>query len=175
MDAALGFGHSFEKCPMGGSFWSFFGMFFSVTFASFGSAFGTAKAGAGMATGGLINPGPLTKLTLPVIMAGVLSIYGLITMLVINAKVQAYPLGMPLYIGYAHFAAGICTGLASLSAGLAIGIAGQSASKCVAQQPSLFVVMIIVMIFGEALALFGLIVSLLLTSINIDATACESL
>ena len=107
-------------------------MFFSVVLSSAGSAFGTAKAGTGMATGGLINPGPLTKLTLPVIMAGVLSIYGLITMLVINAKVNMYTEGEPLFIGYAHFAARICTGVASLSAGLSIGIAGQSASKCVA-------------------------------------------
>ena len=158
---------------MGGVFWSYFGMAISVVLSSFGSAFGTAKSGAGMATGGLINPGPLTKLTLPVIMAGVLSIYGLITMLVINSKVTTYPLGMPYYVGYAHFAAGICTGVASLAAGIAIGCAGQTASKCVAQQPSLFVAMIIVMIFGEALALFGLIVSLLLTSSGIEPAVCE--
>lgn len=80
--------HSFMKCPITGVFWSFLGEFCSVVLSSFGSAFGTAKAGVGMATGGLINPAPLTKLTLPVIMAGVLSIYGLITMLVINAKVK---------------------------------------------------------------------------------------
>lgn len=167
------FPHSFEKCPTGGVFWSYFGMAISVVLSSFGSAFGTAKAGVGMATGGLINPGPLTKLTLPVIMAGVLSIYGLITMLVINSKVTTYPLGMPYYVGYAHFAAGICTGVASLAAGIAIGGAAQTASKCVAQQPSLFVAMIIVLIFGEALALFGLIVSLLLTSSSIDPAICE--
>lgn len=81
-------GYDFMKCPMSGVFWSFLGEFLSVSLASFGSAYGTAKAGVGMGTGGLINPGPLTKLTLPVIMAGVLSIYGLITMLVINAKVK---------------------------------------------------------------------------------------
>lgn len=167
------FPHDFEKCPMGGVFWSYFGMAISVVLASFGSAFGTAKAGAGMATGGLINPGPLTKLTLPVIMAGVLSIYGLITMLVINSKVTMYPLGMPYYVGYAHFAAGLSTGVASLAAGIAIGCAGQTACKCVAQQPNLFVVMIIVLIFGEALALFGLIVSLLLTNMGVDASTCE--
>lgn len=82
---------------------------------------------------------------------------------------------MPLFMGYAHFAAGLCTGVSSLAAGIAIGVAGQSASKSVAQQPSLFVVMIIVMIFGEALALFGLIVSLLLTSIGLDTDTCDIL
>lgn len=99
-------------------------MFLSITLAGFGSSFGTAKSGVGMATGGLINAAPLTKLTLPVIMAGVLAIYGLITLLVINTKVNAYKYGMPLYVGYSHFAAGACNGIASLSAGIAIGVAG---------------------------------------------------
>lgn len=107
-------------------------MFFSVTLSATGSAFGTAKAGVGMATGGLINPGPLTKLTLPVIMAGILSIYGLITMLVIATSSGAYSTGTPLYVGYAHFAAGLSTGIAALSAGLSIGISSKAACKCVA-------------------------------------------
>ncbi|KAH0569450.1 V-type proton ATPase proteolipid subunit [Spironucleus salmonicida] len=164
--------HNFQACPTSGVFWSYFGEFIAVSLSAFGAAFGTAKAGSGMAAGGLINITPLTKLTLPVIMAGVLSIYGLITMLTINAKVQEYPLGMPLYIAYAHFAAGLCTGFSALAAGLAIGVAGQTACKCVAQQPSLFVVMIIVMIFGEALALYGVIVSLLLTSKSVEKSVC---
>lgn len=82
--------HNYQACPETGVFWSFLGMFLSITLAGFGSSFGTAKSGVGMATGGLINAAPLTKLTLPVIMAGVLAIYGLITLLVINTKVNSY-------------------------------------------------------------------------------------
>jgi len=136
----------------------------SIVFSSIGAAYGTAKTGAAMGAAGLTNPASLTKLTLPVIMAGVLSIYGLITSLTINSRMGAFPDGLPLYISYAHFAAGLSTGLASLAAGLAIGVAGAGAIGSVAKQGSLFVVMLVVMIFSEALALYGLIVGLILAS-----------
>lgn len=50
------------------------------------------------------------------------------------------------------------------SAGLAIGIVGDAGVRANAQQDKIFVGMILILIFGEALALYGLIVSLILTS-----------
>ena len=97
-------------------------------------------------------------------MAGILSIYGLITALVITSSSQGYNYGIPLNIAYSHFSAGLSTGISALASGITIGISGQAITKYVAQQPSLFTVMLIIMIFGEALALFGLIVSLIVTS-----------
>jgi len=59
--------------------------------------------------------------------------------------------------GYAHFASGLACGLAGLAAGMAIGIVGDAGVRANAQQPKLFVGMILILIFAEALALYGLI------------------
>nr|KJB63566.1 hypothetical protein B456_010G006100 [Gossypium raimondii] len=55
-------------------------------------------------------------------------------------------------------------GLAGLSAGMAIGIVGDAGVRANAQQPKLFVGMILILIFAEALALYGLIVGIILSS-----------
>lgn len=47
---------------------------------------------------------------------------------------------------------------------MAIGIVGDAGVRANAQQDKIFVGMILILIFGEALALYGLIVSLILTS-----------
>lgn len=59
--------------------------------------------------------------------------------------------------GYAHFASGLSCGLAGLAAGMCIGIVGDAGVRANAQQPKLFVGMILILIFAEALALYGLI------------------
>merc|ERR1719323_2866973 len=99
---------------------------------------------------------------IPVVMAGVLGIYGLITAVIINGKIKAET--YPSFAGYAHFAAGLTVGLSSLAAGLAIGVAGDAGVRANAQQPRLFVGMILILIFAEALGLYGLIVGLVVAS-----------
>ena len=56
----------------------------------------------------------------------------------------------PWYSGYAHLGAGLTVGLSSLAAGLAIGIVGDAGVRANAQQPRLFVGMILILIFAEA-------------------------
>lgn len=53
-----------------------------------------------------------------------------------------------------------CSGLA---AGMAIGIVGDAGVRAVGQQDKLFVGMILILIFAEALGLYGLIVALILS------------
>lgn len=65
-------------------------------------------------------------------------------------------------------AAGLCVGLAGLSAGVAIGVVGDAGVRATAQQPRLFVGMVIILIFAEVLGLYGLIIALY---INSKATA----
>merc|ERR1712183_1080653 len=66
-----------------------------------------------------------------------------------------------LYSGFAHLAAGLCCGLSGLAAGMAIGIVGDAGVRGVGQQEKLFVGMILILIFAEALGLYGLIVALI--------------
>ena len=63
-----------------------------------------------------------------------------------------------------HFGGGIACGLSGLAAGLAIGIVGDSLTRASAEQPKLFVGMVLILIFAEALGLYGLIVGLILAS-----------
>ena len=66
--------------------------------------------------------------------------------------------------GYAHLASGLCCGLSSLGAGIAIGIGGDAGVRALGQTDKIFVGMMLILIFGEALGLYGLIVSLILSS-----------
>merc|ERR1719469_1489147 len=82
---------------------------------------------------------------IPVVMAGVLGIYGLITAVIINGKLTE----PELYSQFAYFGAGLTVGLSSLAAGMAIGIVGDAGVRANAQQPRLFVGMILILIFAE--------------------------
>merc|ERR1719361_671422 len=55
---------------------------------------------------------------IPVVMAGVLGIYGLIVAVIVNQKISAT--SYSAFDGYAHLAAGLACGLSSLGAGMAI-------------------------------------------------------
>lgn len=63
-----------------------------------------------------------------------------------------------------HLGAGLSIGLSGLGAGVAIGIVGDAGVRGNAQQPRLYVGMILILIFAEVLGLYGLIVSLILTT-----------
>ena len=65
---------------------------------------------------------------------------------------------------FSHFAAGLCCGVSSLGAGMAIGIVGDYSLRANGEEPLFFVPMVIMLIFGEALGLYGLIVGVLLAS-----------
>merc|ERR1712032_1653078 len=101
---------------------------------------------------------------IPVVMAGVLGIYGLITSVIINGTIQNQKNAYSAYLGYAHFAAGLTVGFSALAAGTAIGIVGDSGVRANSQQSKLFVPMILILIFAEALGLYGLIVGLVVSS-----------
>ena len=68
--------------------------------------------------------------------------------------------------GFAKLASGLCVGLSGLAAGMAIGVVGDAGVRATAQQPRLFVGMILILIFAEALALYGLIVGLILSTVQ---------
>ena len=51
-----------------------------------GAAYGTAKSGVGIASMGVMHPGLVMKNIIPVVMAGVLGIYGLIVAVIIQGS-----------------------------------------------------------------------------------------
>ena len=68
------------------------------------------------------------------------------------------------FTGFAHLAAGLACGLSGMAAGIAIGIVGDAGVRASAQQSKLYVGMVLILIFAEALGLYGLIVGLILTA-----------
>jgi V-type H+-transporting ATPase proteolipid subunit len=116
---------------------------------------------------GVLKPDLVMKSIIPVIMAGVLGIYGLIIAVIIGNGVTPSEGGVPTYSlfqGFAHLSGGLACGLSGLAAGIAIGIVGDAGVRAAAHQPKLFVGMVLILIFAEALGLYGLIVGLILTS-----------
>ena len=88
---------------------------------------------------GVFRPDAVMRNMLPVIMAGILGIYGLIASIIMVyssiALSSCFTLVYPVnaagthytsYSGYGHLAAGLSCGLSCLAAGLSIGIAGDA-------------------------------------------------
>ena len=67
-------------------------------------------------------------------------------------------LSYTLAMGLASLSGGLATGLSGLGAGMCIGIVGDAGVRASAQQPRLYVIMVLILIFSEALGLYGLIV-----------------
>ncbi|KAG5542407.1 hypothetical protein RHGRI_022070 [Rhododendron griersonianum] len=150
-------------------FFGFLGAAAALVFSCMGAAYGTAKSGVGVASMGVMRPELVMKSIVPVVMAGVLGIYGLIIAVIISTGINPKAKSYYLFDGYAHLSSGLACGLAGLSAGMAIGnVMIELLMMCVcranAQQPKLFVGMILILIFAEALALYGLIVGIILSS-----------
>ena len=96
-----------------------------------GAAYGTAKSGVGVASMGVMRPELVMKSIVPVVMAGVLGIYGLIIAVIISTGINPKAKSYYLFDGYAHLSSGLSCGLAGLSAGMAIGIVGDAGVRYV--------------------------------------------
>jgi V-type H+-transporting ATPase proteolipid subunit len=125
------------------------------------------------------------KNVIPVVMAGVIGIYGLIVAVILGGNIPSPSNDREnvysIYTGMAHLCAGLCCGLSGLAAGGCIGIIGDYGIRSVGYRTSnisvvfstdrgsgfdedegvggggdenkLFVGMLIMLIFSEALAL----------------------
>ena len=136
----------------------------AITFSSLGAAYGTAKSGVGISSMAIRKPELIMKSIIPVVMAGIIAIYGLVVSVLIANGLQSHKAGYNSFKGFLHFGAGVSVGLSGLAAGFAIGIVGDAGVRGSAQQQKLFVGMILILIFAEVLGLYGLIVALILTT-----------
>jgi V-type H+-transporting ATPase proteolipid subunit len=205
------------QCPAYAPIFGFIGVASCVTLSNFGSAWGTWKAGQGLCAMGTIYPAGVLKNLVPIVMAGVLGIYGLIVSVLLAQSISppaagdkySNPTKYSAYNGYAHLAAGLCCGISCLAAGGCIGMIGDvgtqgfgmrataglkrawtsgegvsstdssrageasAAEGAVTAESAnkLYVGMLIMLIFSEALALYGMIVALILSQHSYVCTA----
>lgn len=159
---------STDLCPVYAPFFGAMGCTAAIVFTCLGASYGTAKSGVGIAAMGVLRPDLIVKNIIPVIMAGIIGIYGLVVSVLISSGLKQADYA--LYTGFIQLGAGLAVGLAGLAAGFAIGIVGDAGVRGTAQQPRLFVGMILILIFAEVLGLYGLIVALLMNSKATDTT-----
>jgi V-type H+-transporting ATPase proteolipid subunit len=124
-------------------------------FSGAGAAYATAKTGVASINVCVMRPDMFMKCLLPIIMAGVVGLYGVLATVFIGTALNrsAYP----FFLGAMHLGSGLSVGFASLAAGFAIGITGEAGVRGYAQQPQLFTAMVLVLIFSEVLGLYGVI------------------
>merc|ERR1712156_984193 len=117
-----------------------------MVFSAMGAAYGTAKSGTGIAAMSVMRPELIMKSIIPVVMAGIIAIYGVVVAVLIAGQMKSATDGYTLYKGFVHLGAGLAVGLSGLAAGYAIGIVGDAGVRGTAQQPRLFVGMILILI-----------------------------
>lgn len=192
------------KVPDYVGFFSAMGAASAMIFSAFGAAYGTAKSGMGISAMAIMKPEMIMKSVIPVIMAGIIAIYGVVVAVLISQsagtnitegdasgdisksirtgfigglwdwvfwvpKFESFERGL-FFEAYAknwtpcfmHFGAGLAVGLSGLAAGFAIGVVGDAGVRGTAQQPKLYIGMILILIFAEVLGLYGAITALVM-------------
>lgn len=132
----------------------------ALVFANLGASYGTAKAGVGIASLSVIDSSKILKSIIPAIMAGILALYGVIVSVLLQGQAKD---ASNQKDGYKLLGAGLCCGLSSLASGLAIGVVGDAGVRAYAQTDGIFVGMILVLIFSEAIGLYGFIVAIIIS------------
>lgn len=69
-----------------------------VFIVDLGAAYGTAKSGVGIASMGILHPSEVMKNIIPVIMAGILGIYGLIVATILTGKSMFLCTSFPAFL-----------------------------------------------------------------------------
>ena len=67
----------------------------ALIFANLGAAYGSAKAGVGICSMGVLKPELIMKSVVPVVMAGILGIYGMIVAVIIVQRSTNPPMQSP--------------------------------------------------------------------------------
>ncbi|CAE6489847.1 unnamed protein product [Rhizoctonia solani] len=128
-----------------------------------GAAYGTSKSGIGITGLGTFRPDLIMKSLIPVVMSGIIAVYGLVVAVLISGAIDP-KVPYPLFSGFTHLGAGLACGLTGLSAGYAIGIVGDSCVRAYVHESKVFVTMVLILIFAEVLGLYGMIVALIMHS-----------
>ncbi|GCB86131.1 hypothetical protein scyTo_0026839, partial [Scyliorhinus torazame] len=114
---------STTEVPEYSPFFAVMGASAAMVFSALGAAYGTAKSGTGIAAMSVMRPEQIMKSIIPVVMAGIIAIYGLVVAVLIA---NSFTEKITLFKGFLQLGAGLSVGLSGLAAGFAIGIVGDA-------------------------------------------------
>jgi len=134
---------------MYGPFFGALGTTAAMSLTAAGAAYGTYKSASSIAHASCRRPEIIMRSLIPVIMAGIVAIYGLVVSVIMGAGLVSSAENYTTFRGYAQFSAGLVCGMCGLFAGYAIGSVGDSGVRAYAQQPRVFVGMVLMLIFAE--------------------------
>lgn len=154
--------------------WGYYGIGLGLGLSVVGAAWGIWLTGSTLVGAAVKAPRIRSKNLISVIFCEATAIYGVILAIILLTKVETKKLDEVLpsdfeyttfyWAGYAVFAAGMCVGITNVASGISVGIAGSSCALADAQDPSLFVKILIVEIFASALSIFGIIVGIIVST-----------
>eukprot|EP01124_Arcella_intermedia_P018155 TRINITY_DN25127_c0_g1_i1.p1 TRINITY_DN25127_c0_g1~~TRINITY_DN25127_c0_g1_i1.p1 ORF type:complete len:196 (-),score=28.02 TRINITY_DN25127_c0_g1_i1:63-650(-) len=147
-------------------FFGFLGVVLALTGGAIGSAYGIAKSSLGVLDAGVSQPEGVIKNLIPIVMAGMLGIYGLIISVFIVSTVSQTT--YTDFKSFAHLWSGGVVGLSCIPVGVCTGVLGEVSTAVTKEadfgspkSQQLFVSMVLLQVFAGACGLYALIVGLL--------------
>jgi len=86
-----------EDSPIYSPFFGVMGASSAMIFSAMGAAYGTAKSGTGIAAMSVMRPELIMKCIIPVVMAGIIAIYGVVVAVLIAGQLKEPKDGYTLY------------------------------------------------------------------------------